>query len=164
MMKASPMNHWLLKSEPTTYSIDDLKRDGRTCWEGVRNYQARNFMRDGIKVGDLALFYHSNAEPPGIAGVAKIVRAAYPDPESWNQKSKYYDAKAGSENPVWVMVDVGFVEKFPRLIPLEEIRRDKALTGMVLLQKGSRLSVQPVEKMHFERILKLGQRVMPVNG
>ena len=135
------MRHWLLKSEPTTYSIDDLKRDGKTSWEGVRNYQARNFLRD-MKIGDLVLFYHSNAEPPGIAGIAKVIREAYPD------NHDVLDPK----NSTWVMVDVAFVEKFSHFISLEKLRNEKSLANMLVLKKGSRLSVQPVEKKDFEKI------------
>ncbi len=149
------MKYWLMKSEPTTYSIDDLKHDQKTSWEGVRNYQARNFMRDQMKVGDLVLFYHSNAEPPGVAGIARVCASAHPDTAAWNPKSKYFDPKASPENPIWVMVDIEFVEKFSRLVSLEELKKTKGLESMRVIQKGSRLSVQPVEKGEFERVRKL---------
>lgn len=145
---------WLMKSEPDVYSLDDLARDGTECWEGVRNYQARNFMRD-MAVGDLALFYHSNAKPPGVAGVCRISREAYPDDTQFDKKSKYYDPKSKKEDPRWSMVDVTFVEKFPEEVSLQALKDDAALEGMGVIQKGSRLSVQPVEKKHFKRVLKL---------
>lgn len=141
------MNYWLMKSEPETYSIDDLKRDKTGHWDGVRNYQARNYMRDQMKVGDLVLFYHSNANPPGIAGIAKVVKEGYPDKTS---KDKGKDG-----NPMWSMVDVGFVEKFKKFISLDELKTQKALHGMLVIRKGMRLSVQPVEKKHFDFVRKL---------
>lgn len=149
--------HWLLKSEPETYSIHDLERDQVTSWEGVRNYQARNFLRE-MKVGDKVLFYHSSSTPPGVAGLAEVVREAYPDSFAWDRKSPYYDPRSTEEKPVWFMVDVGFVERFPELLPLPELRDDPALEGMELLRKGSRLSVQPVSKEHFDHIVKLARK------
>lgn len=146
---------WLMKSEPSTYSIEDLERDGSEPWDGVRNYQARNFMRE-MSEGDLVIFYHSNAKPPGAAGVARISREAYPDPTQFDEKSKYHDPKSKREDPRWSLVDVEFVEKFDEAIPLQTLKDDPALEGMVVTQKGSRLSVQPVEKKHFKRVLKLG--------
>lgn len=145
---------WLMKSEPDVYSIDDLKRDGSECWEGVRNYQARNFMRDMTK-GDLAIFYHSNAKPPGAAGVCRICREAYPDPTQFDPKSSYYDAKSKKDDPRWSMVDVEFVEKFDELVPLQTMKDDPALDGMRVTSKASRLSVQPVDKKHFKHVLEL---------
>mgnify|MGYP001814916974 CR=1 FL=1 len=147
--------YWLMKSEPDVYSIDDLERDGVESWEGVRNYQARNFMRE-MTPGDLALFYHSNAKPPGVAGICRIHRAAYADDTQFDRKSKYFDPKSKEEDPRWSMVDVEFVEKLAEPLPLQAVKDDPALEGMVLTQKGSRLSVQPVEKGHFRRVLKLG--------
>jgi predicted RNA-binding protein with PUA-like domain len=147
------MRHWLMKSEPDTFSIDDLKRVKREPWTGVRNYQARNLMKE-MKVGDLALFHHSSANPPGIAGVAKIVALAHPDATQFDPKSPYYDPKAAEARPIWECVDVAFVRKFPRLIPMDELRGMKALRKMVLLERGSRLSVQPVTKAEFDAILK----------
>lgn len=153
------MNYWLMKSEPTTYSIDDLKRDKKTSWEGVRNYQARNFMRDQMKIGDLVLFYHSNAEPPGVAGLAKVCKLAHPDRSAWDPKSKYYDSKATPQNPIWMMVDIEFVQKFSSLVSLEVLKKTKGLSTMIVLQKGSRLSVQPVSKEHFEIVKKMGTKI-----
>lgn len=146
---------WLMKSEPSTYSIEDLERDGSEPWDGVRNYQARNFMRE-MAEGDFVIFYHSNAKPPGAAGVARISRSAYPDPTQFDAKSKYHDPKSKKEDPRWSLVDVAFVEKFDEVVPLQTLKDDAALDGMVVTQKGSRLSVQPVEKKHFKRVLKLG--------
>lgn len=148
--------YWLMKSEPDVYSIDRLEADGSTCWEGVRNYQARNFMQE-MKVGDRVLFYHSNANPPGIAGVAEVVREAYPDHVAFDPASTYHDPASTPEKPRWFMVDVGFVEKFARLLPLPELRDDPALDGMELLRKGSRLSVQPVSAEHYEHVLALAR-------
>ena len=158
------MQHWLLKSEPNCFSIDDLaaEKNKTTCWDGVRNYQARNFMRDDMKVGDTVFFYHSNAKPPGIAGVARVVNAGYPDFTAFDPSNKHFDPKSKQESPTWMMVDIKLVQKFKRLIPLEELKSIKSLAGMVLLQKGSRLSVQPVSKKHFEVILKLAKK--PVNA
>jgi predicted RNA-binding protein with PUA-like domain len=145
-----------MKSEPSVYSIDDLARDGSTCWEGVRNYQARNLMRE-MKLGDLVLYYHSNADPPGVVGVARVCREAYPDRYSWNKRSKYYDAKSTKENPRWYMVNVEFVEKWDRLVPLDALKVTRGLEDMVVT-KRSRLSVQPVKKKEFEIVRKLGRR------
>lgn len=146
-----------MKSEPDVYSIDDLKRDGSTPWTGVRNYQARNFMRDGMRAGDLVLFYHSNAEPPGVAGIGRVAREAYPDFTAREPKSEYYDPKATGENPVWMMVDVAFVEKFPRVVSLDELRGEPALKEMLVLKKGQRLSVQPVDPAHYHKVLALAR-------
>lgn len=150
-------NYWLMKSEPNAYSIDDLAKEKNktTCWDGVRNYQARNMMRDDMKKGDLVLFYHSNAKPPGVAGTAKVVKEGYPDHTAFDKKSKYFDPKSKKDEPRWMMVDIKLVKKFKRFVSLEELREVKALEGMVLLQKGSRLSVQPVTKKQYETILKL---------
>ena len=130
-----------MKSEPGAYSLADLERDGRTRWDGVRNYQARNFLRDDAKSGDLVLFYHSNAEPPGVAGIAKVVRGGYPDPK----------------DATWACVDLGFVERFPVLVPLEALKAEPSLKGMLVLQRGMRLSVQPVEAAHFEAVARMGR-------
>ncbi|MEK7546393.1 MAG: EVE domain-containing protein [Patescibacteria group bacterium] len=148
------MRYWLMKSEPEAFSIDDLKRLKRDAWSGVRNYQARNFMK-AMGVGDLAFFHHSSTAPPGIVGVARIVALAHPDATQFDRKSPYYDPKATKTKPIWECVDVAFVKKFPRLIPLDELRGMKALKGMVLLQRGSRLSVQPVTKAEFDAIIRL---------
>ena len=151
-----PKNHWLMKSEPDVYSIDDLKRDKITYWDGVRNYQARNFLRDQIKKGDLVFFYHSNAEPSGISGVAEVVKEGYPDPSAFDPKDIHYDPKSKKENPSWFVVEILFMEKFARLIPLEEIRKTKGLEKMVLLKSG-RLSVQPVSSPEWNILSKLGK-------
>lgn len=150
------MQYWLMKSEPNTYSIDDLEKDRTTCWKGVRNYQARNFMRDKMEIGDLVLFYHSNSQPPGVAGIAKVVKKAYPDSFTQDPKSKYFDPKASEENPIWMMVDIEFVEKFKKLASLPEIRKVSDLQDMLLLKKGMRLSIQPITKKHFTKIQELG--------
>jgi predicted RNA-binding protein with PUA-like domain len=149
------MKFWLMKSEPKVYGIDDLVRDRRTRWEGVRNYQARNFLRDEMKVGDLALFYHSNADPPGVAGLMRIVREAYPDPTQFDPKSPYYDPDSSQDHPRWLMVDVEIVEKFSTFVPLDALKAEKALEGMLVTRKGQRLSVQPVSKPHFARVLEM---------
>ncbi len=149
-------SHWLMKSEPDVYSIDDLARDGSTTWEGVRNFTARNFMRDGMKLGDLVLYYHSNAEPSGVAGIAKVSKLAYPDPTQFVKKSPYFDETAKKDDPRWLMVEVAFVEKFPKLVSLEALKKDKALAKMLVVQKGQRLSVQPVDEKHFDRVVALG--------
>ncbi len=154
---ASTPRHWLMKSEPTVYSIDDLARDGRTHWDSIRNYQARNFMRDEMRVGDLVLFYHSNASPPGVAGIARVCREAYPDFTAWDLKSKYFDPKSTPDDPIWMMVDVEFVEKFPHFVALAELKATKELAGMLVLRRGMRLSIQPVEPEHFALIRKMGQ-------
>lgn len=148
--------YWLLKSEPSVYSIERLEREGVTAWEGVRNYQARNFLR-AMAVGDEALFYHSNAEPPGVVGVARVVREAYPDHHAHDRRSKYYDPKSSEEAPRWSMVDLAFVEAFQAPVTLAELKADPKLGGMEVTRKGSRLSVQQVEKAHFEHVLRLGR-------
>lgn len=150
------MKYWLMKSEPDVYSIDQLQKDKTTWWEGVRNYQARNFMMKDMQVGDEVLFYHSNATPPGVAGVAKITKAAAPDVLQFDKKSEYYDAKASQEKPIWFCVQVGFVKKFPEFVSLQDLRENAKLADMLVLQKGSRLSVQPVDKKHFDLIKKMG--------
>jgi len=150
--------YWLMKSEPESYSIDDLKRDGKTHWDGVRNYQARNFMRDDMQVGDLVLFYHSNAEPPGVAGIAQVSKKAYPDFSAFDPKDKHYDPKSSKANPTWMMVDLEFVEKFLRLVSLQELRDHPKLGTLLVLKRAQRLSIQPVEKAHFEIIRKMGKK------
>jgi predicted RNA-binding protein with PUA-like domain len=149
------MQYWLMKSEPDVFSIDDLAQKKVTLWDGVRNYQARNFMMNNMKLNDVVLFYHSNAEPPGIAGLAKISRLAQPDPSQFNKKSEYYDAAATAEKPRWFCVEVAFVKKFKKLLSLEEIRDTKALQSMLVIKKGQRLSIQPVTKAEFDVIEKL---------
>ncbi len=156
------MHYWLIKSEPDVFSIQDLARaKGRTtAWEGVRNYQARNFLR-AMRQGDRALFYHSNAAPPAVAGIVEVVREAYPDATAWDPKSDYHDPKATPDNPIWSMVDVRLVGIFPQSIALEELRGVKALADMELLRRGSRLSVQPVTASQFRTIEKLGRAAPP---
>jgi predicted RNA-binding protein with PUA-like domain len=136
------MKYWLMKSEPSAYSIDDLQRDGTTSWEGVRNYQARNFMRDEMRIGDKVLFYASNADPSGVTGVAEVSGEARPEKKS---------------EPAWVMVDLRFVEKFKSIVPLETLKKTRGLEEMVVTKKGSRLSVQPVTKQEFDIVVKLGR-------
>ncbi len=154
------MHYWLMKSEPDVFSIDDLQeRPGHTThWDGVRNYQARNMMRDDMSVNDLVLFYHSSCKVPGIAGIALIARAAYPDFTSWNPESEYYDPKSSAGNPRWYMVDVKSVRKFKHLLPLEELKKHEALHDMPLLRRGNRLSIMPVSKAHWDYILALAGR------
>ena len=147
--------HWLIKSEPDVFSIHDLEKVEQEPWSGVRNYQARNYMWRDMKVGDLALFYHSNVKPPGIAGVAKVASAAYPDPTQFDPKSEYYDPAATEEKPRWYLVDFGHVDTFKELLPLETLKSDNILSEMLVCQKGTRLSITPVENKHFYRVLKL---------
>jgi predicted RNA-binding protein with PUA-like domain len=151
------MRYWLMKSEPNSYSIDDLKNDGQTYWDGVRNFQARNFIRDEMKAGDLVLFYHSNAEPTGVAGVARVCSTGYADFTAWDKKDKHFDPKSSKEKPLWFMVDVEFVEKFSRLVSLQELKALSKLRGMMVTKAGVRLSVQPVEKAHFEIVRQMGR-------
>jgi predicted RNA-binding protein with PUA-like domain len=157
---ANGPRYWLIKSEPDVFSFGDLwaapKRT--TCWDGVRNYQARNFMRDDMKVGDLVLFYHSNAEPPAVAGVAEVVREAYPDHTAFDAADPHYDPKSRPDAPTWVMVDVRARERFARPVTLAELRAAPRLTGMALLQKGSRLSVQPVRADEWKVVYAMGMK------
>jgi predicted RNA-binding protein with PUA-like domain len=145
------MRYWLIKSEPITYGINHLARDKKTSWGGVRNYQARNFMRDQMHVGDLAFFYHSSCPEPGIAGVVRISKAAYPDASQFDRKSPYYDPKATRAAPRWFNVEVTLVEK-TRLVPLAELRGQRKLAAMRLLQRGNRLSITPVESGEWKFI------------
>jgi predicted RNA-binding protein with PUA-like domain len=147
--------YWLMKSEPDVYGIDDLERDGSTHWDGVRNYQARNYMRDEMKVGDGVLYYHSRAEPMAIVGLAEVAKTAYPDFTQLDPESDYYDPKAREDDPRWFMVDVRFVAKLARPLTLDELKADSKLDGMLLLRKGQRLSIQPVEAKHWKHVLKL---------
>jgi predicted RNA-binding protein with PUA-like domain len=147
------MRHWLMKTEPSAFSIEDLERKGREHWDGIRNYQARNYMRDEMQVGDRVLFYHSSTETPAIVGTARVVREAYPDPSSWDPDGHYFDPKSGPDNPRWVMVDVAFESRFPVPLSLAELRQVPALQGMLLLKKGMRLSIQPVTPAEFEAVL-----------
>ena len=147
-----------MKCEPAAYTIEDLERDGTTSWEGVRNYQARNFIRDEMKKGDKVLFYASNADPSGVTGIAEIVREAYADPFATRKGHEYYDPKATKEDPIWYMVDIGFVERFPSIVPLETLRKTPGLEEMVVIRKGSRLSIQPVTKSEYDIVVKLGRK------
>lgn len=152
------MNFWLMKCEPSAYTIEDLERDGTTSWEGVRNYQARNFMRDEMKMGDRVLYYASNADPSGVTGVAEIVREAYPDHFALEKGHDYFDEKSSRDNPRWYMVDIGFVEKFDEIVPLAEMKDNPRLSGMGVVQRGNRLSVQPVARKEYEEVLRLGRK------
>lgn len=146
------VQHWLMKSEPLTYSIEHLKKDKKALWDGVRNYQARNFMQK-MNPGDKILFYHSNASPPGIAGLAKVSQSAVPDPTAFDKKSPYFEPKSTKEKPRWFCVEVQFEKAFSRLISLEDLRKEKPLKDMLVLKKGQRLSVQPVTKKDYDYIV-----------
>jgi predicted RNA-binding protein with PUA-like domain len=150
------MNYWLVKSEPESYGIDDLKKDGLTLWENIRNYRARNIMRDLMKPGDLVLFYHSMAKETGVVGIGKVLKVGMPDASALDKKSEYFDPKATKEKNPWVSPEIGFVSKFKRVVTLDEIKQNKNLKQMTLL-KIPRLSVQPVTKPEFETIKKLGE-------
>jgi predicted RNA-binding protein with PUA-like domain len=152
-MAKKKRQYWLMKSEPDAFGIETLRKQGVGSWDGVRNYQARNYMR-AMAVGDQVLFYHSNAKPSGVAGLAEVVRTAYPDHTSWDPKSDHFDAGSTPENPRWSMVDVRYVATFPRLLALDELRDIPQLAGMLLFQR-SRLSVQPVSPEHFAFIVRL---------
>jgi predicted RNA-binding protein with PUA-like domain len=151
------MNYWLMKSEPDVYGIDDLKKAaGKTdTWDGVRNYQVRNMMRDDMKKGDLAFFYHSNCKTPGITGIMKINREGYPDYTAFDPKEKYFDPKSDPDNPRWYMVDVRFVRKLKRVITLTELKEQSQLSELSLVRRGNRLSVMPVSKQQWDAILAL---------
>ena len=149
--------YWLMKCEPSAYTIDGLERDGRTSWEGVRNYMARNFMRDDMRVGDKVLFYASNAKPSGVTGLAEIARAAYPDKFAATKGHTYFDAAATPDKPIWYMVDIGFVGNFHGTISLETLKQTKGLEKMMVTQKGSRLSIQPVTKAEYDIVLRLAR-------
>ncbi|MEM6926430.1 MAG: EVE domain-containing protein [Myxococcota bacterium] len=149
--------HWLMKSEPGTYGIDDLRRDGVTTWEGVRNYQARNYLRDEVRVGDLVLFYHSSTKPTGVAGLARVVRGAYPDPTAFDPEHPYFDTKSDPDVPRWLMVDVAFVEQWHAVVSLATLKAESALDGLLVTRKGQRLSVMPVDPDHYAHIVRLGR-------
>lgn len=150
--------YWLLKSEPTCYSIDDIAKDKKTAWTGIRNYQARNFLRDEMKPGDMALFYHSSTEPAGVYGVVKIVREGYPDATALDKKDDHYDPKSTKENPIWYAVDVEFLKKLKEPVTLNQIKFEPRLEGIMVAARGSRLSVQPVSEEHFKRIVEFGSK------
>jgi len=149
-----------MKSEPHVFSLEDLKNspDSTTHWDGVRNYQARNFMRDQMKTGDLVLYYHSNCDVPGVVGIAEVVKEAYPDHSSWDQKSNYFDPKSSPENPRWFMVDIKWKQAFKRLVSLQEMKELPELQKMRVVQRGQRLSVQPVDKADFDHVVKTGMK------
>ena len=149
--------HWLMKCDPAAYTIDDLARDGRTSWEGVRNYQARNFMRDDMREGDPVLFYASNAEPSGVTGLAVIARGGYPDHFALKKGHKYFDEAGTAAAPVWYMVDIAFAERFPAIVSLETLKVTPGLEQMMVTQKGSRLSIQPVTPAEYEIVVRLGR-------
>ena len=150
------MKYWLIKSEPDVYSIQDLRKEKKAEWDGVRNYQARNMMRDEMSIGDLVLYYHSNCAQPGVVGAARVASEPYPDPTQFNKRSKYYDEKSSRDNPRWILVDFEFVAEFPNEVSLAGMKEVKALDGLLILRRGNRLSITPVEAKHFRRICKLG--------
>ncbi len=149
------MAYWLMKSEPDVYGIDDMQRDGREMWDSIRNYQARNMMRDDMKIGDEVFFYHSNCKEPGIVGITRVASKPYPDPVQFDKKSRYFDPKSSKDNPRWILVDVEFVRKLSRTITLAEIKAEKSFEDMILTRKGNRLSIMPVETKHWKKILSL---------
>ncbi len=155
----SRKKYWLMKTEPDVFSLEDLKNAGPNGepWDGIRNYQARNFMRDEMRVGDLILFYHSRVAPPGVVGVAEVIKEAIADPSAWNPKSKYYDEKASPENPRWCMVTIKFREELPRTVSLDEMKVEPALADMRVVQRGNRLSIMPVTKGEFDHVCKLAK-------
>jgi len=155
---AEKKRYWLMKCEPEAYAIEDLERDGTTTWEGVRNFQARNSLRDGMKVGDGVLFYASNADPTGVTGLAEVSREGYPDPFAFKKGHKYFDPKSDPANPTWYMVEIRFVERFPGIVTLATLKETPGLEKMVVTQKGSRLSVQPVTKEEFAIVTRLGRK------
>lgn len=154
------MNYWLMKSEPDAFSFEDLKARPKQTepWDGVRNYQARNFMRDAMKVGDQVLFYHSNTNPPGVVGIAQVASEPYPDPTAFDKKSKYHDPKSDPKKPRWILVDVAFKADLKRLVSLDEMKTMPELSEMRVLQRGNRLSITPVTKEEFQAIKKAGLR------
>ncbi len=147
------MNYWLMKTEPDTFSIDDLKRVKEESWDGVRNYQARNFMRDDMKKGDLVFIYHSSCQVPGIAGIAVVSKESHPDHTAFDQRSKYFDKKSSKDNPRWFMVSVKFKKKFKDIIALSTLKEKSPLKDMKLLQKGNRLSIMPMTKKEYDYIM-----------
>lgn len=151
------MNYWLFKSEPDTFGIDNLKEVKKEIWDGVRNYQARNFLRDEVKKGDLILFYHSSCKIPGIAGIAKVSKDSVIDPTQFDKKSKYYDPKATKDSPRWITVEVAYKKKFRQLIDREMLKSNKITSGMMVMQKGSRLSIQPVTEREFNEVIRISE-------
>lgn len=153
-----PQRYWLMKCEPEAYTIEDLENDGSTTWEGVRNYQARNLLRDDMHVGDKVLFYASNADPSGVTGLARISRSGFPDPSAWLAGHAYFDAASTPEKPVWYSVEIAFVERFAGTVPLATLKATRGLERMMVVQKGSRLSIQPVTREEFSIVARLGRR------
>ncbi len=153
---------WLMKSEPDVFSFQDLQKAKKqtTCWDGVRNYQARNFMRDEMKKGDLVLYYHSNTKPPHIAGVAEVVKESYPDHTQFDATSKYFDPKSTLEKPRWFMVDIKAVAEMKETLSLDTLKNEASLAEMKVVQRGQRLSVQPVTAAEFKRVLKIGRTTL----
>lgn len=150
------MNYWLIKSEPESYGIEHLKRDKKTAWTGIRNFQARNYMQKDMRTGDLVLFYHSNTKEPGVYGIAKVVSAPYPDPTQFDPKGHYFEKRATKEKPVWYLVDMEYVETLKRPVPLSQLREDPRTQTMMTLRPGNRISITPVTKTEFDRVLELG--------
>jgi len=150
--------YWLVKSEPSAYSIDDLMHDKITHWDGVRNYQARNYMRDEMKLGDKVLFYHTNAEPIAVVGVCEVAKEGYPDFSAFDPEDKHFDPKSKIDSPTWIMVDIKIIEKFIRPVALDEIKGNSKLQNMKLVQRGNRLSVMPIDKNEFNEIMKLSKK------
>lgn len=152
------VKYWLMKSEPNAYSIDDLVKDKKTHWDGVRNYQARNFMRDEMKKGDKVLFYHSNAKPTAVVGVCEIAKEGYPDFTAFDPEDKHFDPKSKEDKPTWIMVDIKIKNKLARPVTLEEIKENSKLQNMRLVQRGNRLSVMPTEKTEFDEIIRMSKK------
>lgn len=155
-MQKPPRRYWLFKSEPGSYGFDRFRRDGRTCWDGVRNREARNLLRDEVRTGDGVLFYHSSADPMAVAGIARVVKAGYPDPSAFDPASDHHDPKSDAQRPTWYAVDLACVGPMREPVTRERLQREPSLAGMVLLRPGCRLSVQPVTRAQWRRILRLG--------
>ena len=155
------MRYWLMKSEPAEFSIDDLARVGREPWSGVRNYQARNFIRDDMRPGDRVLFYHSSCAEPGVVGLARVASTAYPDPTQFDARSPYHDARSSHAQPRWLLVDIAFERKLPRPVGLARLRSEPALADWALLQRGNRLSILPVSKTQWDAVLQLASSPQP---
>ncbi|MBL1214430.1 MAG: EVE domain-containing protein [Ignavibacteriae bacterium] len=149
--------YWLFKSEPNAYSIYDMEKDKTTFWDGVRNYQARNFIRDDMKKGDQVLFYHSNAKPNAVAGICEIIKEGYPDFTAFDPDNKHFDPKSKTDEPAWFMVDIKFIKKFKNAVTLEEIKNNTKLKNTRLVQRGNRLSVFPIKKAEFDEIVKMSK-------
>jgi predicted RNA-binding protein with PUA-like domain len=158
------VNYWLMKSEPDVYGFDALVRDGRTRWDGVRNYQARNLLRAALQVSDRVLFYHSSAAPPGVAGIAEIVRAAYPDPTQFDPADAHFDPRSTVLDPRWLCVDLAPIEPLARLVRLADLRANEKLRGMGVLRRGNRLSIQPVTAPEFREVLRMGGLARPARA